>query len=105
MVARGGFGEIPREPGDERDLSQARRRRRRLRARAEVQGRDIRRSRRGAISSGLKLLLEQFATRIDALSVAALPKFLGRGADYDHLARVKEWSATGGLAAAAGDAP
>jgi ATP-dependent helicase/nuclease subunit B len=55
--------------------------------------------------SGLKELLEQFAKESTPYLSRPHPKFAGRGADYDHLARVKEWSATGGLAAAAGDAP
>jgi len=54
---------------------------------------------------GLKLLLEQFARGSTPYLSRPHPKFAGRGADYDHLARVKEWSATGGLAAAAGDSP
>jgi ATP-dependent helicase/nuclease subunit B len=55
--------------------------------------------------SGLKQLLEQFAKESTPYLSRPHPKFAGRGADYDHLARVKEWSATGGFAAAAGDAP
>ena len=53
--------------------------------------------------AGLRLLLEQFAKESTPYLSRPHPKFAGRGADYDHLARVKEWSATGGLAAAAGD--
>ena len=49
--------------------------------------------------SGLELLLEQFAKRSTPYLSRPHPKYAGRGADYDHLARVKEWSATGGLAA------
>jgi ATP-dependent helicase/nuclease subunit B len=55
--------------------------------------------------SGLKELLEQFSKESTPYLSRPHPKFAGRGADYDHLARIKEWSATGGFAAAAGDAP
>jgi len=55
--------------------------------------------------SGLKLLLEQFARESTPYLSRPHPKFAGRGSDYDHLARVAEWSATGGLDASAGDAP
>jgi ATP-dependent helicase/nuclease subunit B len=55
--------------------------------------------------SGLKELLEQFSKESTPYLSRPHSKFAGRGADYDHLARVKEWSATGGFAAAAGDAP
>jgi ATP-dependent helicase/nuclease subunit B len=55
--------------------------------------------------AGLKLLLEQFAKESTPYLSRPHPKFAGRGADYDHLARVKEWSATGGLAPAAADSP
>jgi ATP-dependent helicase/nuclease subunit B len=51
--------------------------------------------------AGLRLLLEQFHDEKTPYLSRPFPKFLGRGEDYDHLARVKEWSATGGL----GDEP
>jgi ATP-dependent helicase/nuclease subunit B len=50
---------------------------------------------------GLSLMLEQFARESTPYLSRPYPKFAGRGDDYDHLARVKEWSATGGLAASA----
>jgi ATP-dependent helicase/nuclease subunit B len=55
--------------------------------------------------SGLKELLEQFSQESTPYLSRPHSKFAGRGADYDHLARVKEWSATGGFTASAGDAP
>jgi ATP-dependent helicase/nuclease subunit B len=48
--------------------------------------------------AGLKRLLEQFRDEQTPYLSQPFPKFLGRGSDYDHLARVKEWSATGGFA-------
>ena len=41
-------------------------------------------------------LLEQFASADTPYLSRPHPKFAGREGDYDHLARVKEWSATGG---------
>jgi ATP-dependent helicase/nuclease subunit B len=41
-------------------------------------------------------LLEQFAGADTPYLSRPYPKFAGRFGDYDHLARVKEWSATGG---------
>jgi ATP-dependent helicase/nuclease subunit B len=104
MVSRGAFAEVPREPvltaiylklggadgGFVRELKFK-----------EAQFAEVVESH----FSGLKLLLEQFARESTPYLSRPHPKFAGRGADYDHLARVKEWSATGGLAAAAGDAP
>ncbi len=46
--------------------------------------------------AGLVELLEQFADPGTPYLPRPYAKFVGRGADYDHLARVKEWSATGG---------
>jgi len=46
---------------------------------------------------GLKLLLDQFADPKTAYPPRLYPKFAKRFGPYDHLARVKEWSATGGL--------
>jgi len=51
--------------------------------------------------AGLKALVEQFADETTPYLSRPFAKFAGRGDDYDHLARVKEWSATGG----AGDEP
>ena len=45
---------------------------------------------------GLKLLLEQFADPDTPYLSRPYPKYAKRGGPYDHLARVKEWSATGG---------
>ena len=50
----------------------------------------------------LKTLLDQFACEATPYLSRPMPKFASRFSDYDHLARVKEWSATGG--AANGDA-
>jgi ATP-dependent helicase/nuclease subunit B len=47
----------------------------------------------------LKTLLDQFAVEDAPYLSRPLPKFAGRFGDYDHLARVKEWSATGDGAA------
>jgi ATP-dependent helicase/nuclease subunit B len=44
----------------------------------------------------LKTLLEQFADETTPYLPRPFPKFVARGSDYAHLARVKEWSATGG---------
>ena len=45
--------------------------------------------------AGLKQLVAQFASAETPYLSRPFPKFAGRGSDYDHLARVKEWSATG----------
>jgi ATP-dependent helicase/nuclease subunit B len=45
----------------------------------------------------LIVLLEQFARIETPYLSRPYPKFAGRFSAYDHLARVKEWSATGGL--------
>ncbi len=47
--------------------------------------------------AGLKLLLDQFADPQTPYLSRLYPKFAKRAGDYDHLARVKEWSATGGF--------
>ncbi len=53
----------------------------------------------------LKILLDQFTEQATPYLSRPMPKFASRFADYDHLARVKEWSAAGGAGeAAAGDA-
>ncbi len=54
--------------------------------------------------AGLKMLLDQFACEKTPYLSRPFPKFAGRFLPYDHLARVKEWSATGG-ADDSGDAP
>ena len=43
------------------------------------------------------ILLEQFARPETPYLSRPYPKFAKAFGDYDHLARVKEWSATGGL--------
>ncbi len=48
--------------------------------------------------AGLTLLLDQFADPSTPYLSRPYPKFAKRAGAYDHLARVKEWSATGGLA-------
>ncbi len=45
--------------------------------------------------AGLQELIAQFSDPETPYLSQPYPKFLGRGADYDHLARVKEWAATG----------
>jgi ATP-dependent helicase/nuclease subunit B len=53
----------------------------------------------------LKTMLNQFAFAATPYLSRPFPKFASRFSDYDHLARVKEWSATGGAAdETAGDA-
>jgi ATP-dependent helicase/nuclease subunit B len=47
--------------------------------------------------AGLKNLLDQFADPSTPYLSRPYPKFAKRAGDYDHLARVKEWSATGGF--------
>jgi ATP-dependent helicase/nuclease subunit B len=54
--------------------------------------------------AGLKMLLEAFAWEDTPYLSLPFPKFAPRFSDYDHLARVKEWSATGGESDN-GDAP
>ena len=54
--------------------------------------------------AGLKMLLEAFACEDTPYLSVPFPKFAPRFSDYDHLARVKEWSATGGESDS-GDAP
>jgi ATP-dependent helicase/nuclease subunit B len=54
--------------------------------------------------AGLKMLLEAFACEDTPYLSLPFPKFAPRFSDYDHLARVKEWSATGGESDS-GDAP
>ncbi len=49
----------------------------------------------------LKVLLDQFVDPATPYLSRPMPKFASRFADYDHLARVKEWSLAGG----AGEAP
>jgi ATP-dependent helicase/nuclease subunit B len=46
--------------------------------------------------AGLKMLLEAFACEDTPYLSRPFPKFVPRFSDYDHLARIKEWSATGG---------
>ncbi len=46
--------------------------------------------------SGLQTLLNAFAREDTPYLSRPFPKFTPRFSDYDHLARVKEWSATGG---------
>ncbi len=46
--------------------------------------------------AGLKILLDAFACEDTPYLSLPFPKFAPRFSDYDHLARVKEWSATGG---------
>jgi ATP-dependent helicase/nuclease subunit B len=46
--------------------------------------------------AGLKMLLEAFACEDTPYLSLPFPKLAPRFSDYDHLARVKEWSATGG---------
>ncbi len=48
--------------------------------------------------TGLKRLLDQFADPATPYLSRPYPKFAKRAGAYDHLARVKEWSATGGQA-------
>jgi ATP-dependent helicase/nuclease subunit B len=45
----------------------------------------------------LKRLLDEFACEKTPYLSRPFPKFAGRFLPYDHLARVKEWSATGGV--------
>jgi ATP-dependent helicase/nuclease subunit B len=47
---------------------------------------------------GLEALLDQFAYTTTPYLSRPMPKFAGRYSEYDHLARVKEWSLTGGAA-------
>jgi ATP-dependent helicase/nuclease subunit B len=49
----------------------------------------------------LKILLDQFTDPATPYLSRPMPKFASRFADYDHLARVKEWSKAGG----AGETP
>jgi ATP-dependent helicase/nuclease subunit B len=46
--------------------------------------------------AGLQTLLNAFACEDTPYLSRPFPKFVPRFSDYDHLARVKEWSATGG---------
>ena len=46
--------------------------------------------------AGLRVLLEAFAREDTPYLSLPFPKFAPRFSDYEHLARVKEWSATGG---------
>ena len=54
--------------------------------------------------AGLQMLLDAFACEETPYLSRPFPKFAPRFSDYDHLARVKEWSATGGESDS-GDAP
>jgi ATP-dependent helicase/nuclease subunit B len=54
--------------------------------------------------AGLKMLLDALASEDTPYLSRPFSKFAPRFSDYDHLARVKEWSATGGESDA-GDAP
>jgi ATP-dependent helicase/nuclease subunit B len=53
----------------------------------------------------LKMLLDQFAREETPYLSRPFPKFASRFSDYDHLARVKEWSTAGGGDSESGDAP
>ena len=57
--------------------------------------RAARRARRPHLAD-LKVLLNQFADPDTPYLSRPMPKFASRFADYDHLARVKEWSLAGG---------
>jgi ATP-dependent helicase/nuclease subunit B len=46
----------------------------------------------------LEVLLNQFRSRETPYLPRPFPKYASKFSDYDHLARVKEWSATGGTA-------
>jgi ATP-dependent helicase/nuclease subunit B len=46
--------------------------------------------------AGLKALLDQFTDATTPYLSRPFPKFEKRHSEYDHLARIKEWSATGG---------
>ncbi|HEY3624460.1 MAG TPA: double-strand break repair protein AddB [Roseiarcus sp.] len=46
--------------------------------------------------AGLKMLLDTFACKDTPYLSRPFPRFVPRFSDYDHLGRVKEWSATGG---------
>jgi ATP-dependent helicase/nuclease subunit B len=46
--------------------------------------------------AGLRTLLDAFACEDTPYLSRPFPKFVPRFSDYDHLARVREWSATGG---------
>jgi ATP-dependent helicase/nuclease subunit B len=52
--------------------------------------------------AGLTVLLNEFRDEATAYVARPYPQFAARFAPYDHLARVKEWSASGGLAGAYG---
>jgi ATP-dependent helicase/nuclease subunit B len=54
--------------------------------------------------AGLQMLLNAFGCEDTPYLSRPFPKFAPRFSDYDHLARVKEWSATGGESDS-GDAP
>jgi ATP-dependent helicase/nuclease subunit B len=54
--------------------------------------------------AGLQTLLNAFACVDTPYLSRPFPKFVPRFSDYDHLARIKEWSATGGESDS-GDAP
>jgi ATP-dependent helicase/nuclease subunit B len=54
--------------------------------------------------AGLQTLLDAFACAETPYLSRPFPKFVPRFSDYDHLARIKEWSATGGESDS-GDAP
>ena len=54
--------------------------------------------------AGLQMLLDAFACEETPYLSRPFPKFAPRFSDYDHLARIKEWSATGGESDT-GDAP
>jgi ATP-dependent helicase/nuclease subunit B len=48
--------------------------------------------------SELEVLLNQFRQKDTPYLPRPFPKYASKFSDYDHLARVKEWSATGGIA-------
>ena len=52
--------------------------------------------------AGAQAMMAEFARAETPYLSKPFPKFLARGTDYDHLARVQEWSATGGKADDAG---
>ncbi len=45
--------------------------------------------------AGLKQMLAEFADPTTPYLPRPYPKFIGRGSDYEHLARVREWAVAG----------
>ena len=95
MLRQGGFEALPRSKPSRRFISSLEARRAAKKNTPAEKAR-ISWSLAEQHFAGLKMLLDAFACEDTPYLSRPFPKFAPRFSDYDHLARVKEWSATGG---------